>query len=610
MIKKFFLSFLGSMAAIWLSFLLLGLLAVLTLVAVVNGLNGDWKEMLAAKVDSNTVLTLNLSGEVTERGLNADIMNLVTDDFERGVNLSQTVSCIYRAAHDPRIKGLYITCNGATGGVASMQELSEAIKYFNSQSDKWVIAYADNYAQGEYFAVSGADEMWLNPVGAADIHGLSATTVFYTGLLEKLGIKMQVLRVGTFKSAVEPFMLKEPSEASRMQQQSYMNSIWNAVRNDIAANRGLDSGELDRLADEFTFSMPADSLKSLGVITGIGYRTDAESHIAGLMHEDNFGDVNKISVERYASTFDETDYSYLPGVNGGTKTIAVVYAVGDIVDEGSEGIVGNRMVDRITRLTNNCDDLAGLILRVNSPGGSAFASEQIWHALQEFKQKTGLPFYVSMGDVAASGGYYISCGADVIYADSTTITGSIGIFGMIPDIKGLLNNHLGITTSTVNTNRNGNFPSLTSPMTPEQTRKMQAYIERGYDLFTRRCAEGRHMSQDSIKAIAEGRVWSGAQAMEIGLVDRAGSLRAAIAGLAADFNLTGYKVKCYPEVEADWLDLLMAMRADDEEADLDVRMHAADAARLTGEARGLIKKVNELREAPKVQCRMEDIVIF
>lgn len=603
MIKKFFLSFLGSMAAIWLSFLLMGLLAVLALVAVINGLNGDWKEMLAARVENNTVLTLKLSGEVTERGVNADILNFVTDDFDPGVNLSRTVNCIYRAAHDQRIRGLYITCNGAVGGVSSMQELNEAIKYFKSQPDKWVIAYADNYAQGEYLATSGAGEMWLNPVGSADIHGLSATTVFYTGLLEKLGIKMQVLRVGTFKSAVEPFMLKEPSEASRMQQKSYMTSIWNSVRNEIAANRALDSAELDRLADEFTFSMPADSLLSLEVVSKTGYRTDVENYIAELMHEENFGEVNKITIDAYATTFDETDYSYLPDVNGGSKTIAVVYAVGEIVDDGSEGIVGNKMVDRITRLTNDCDDLAGLILRVNSPGGSAFASEQIWHALQEFKQKTGLPFYVSMGDVAASGGYYISCGADVIYADSTTITGSIGIFGMIPDIQGLLNNHLGITTSTVSTNRNGNFPSLTSPMTPEQTRKMQAYVERGYDLFTKRCAEGRHMSQDSIKAIAEGRVWSGGQAMEIGLVDRAGSLRAAIAGMAADFNLSGYKVKCYPEEEMDWLDLLMAMKVD-EEAD------EASMARTADDARALLKKVNELREAPKVQCRMEDIVIF
>ncbi len=278
----------------------------------------------------------------------------------------------------------------------------------------------------------------------------------------------------------------------------------------------------------------------------------------------------------------------------------MLYAEGEISDAGTKGIIGNDMVEEIMKLTDNADDLAGLILRVNSPGGSAFASEQIWEALEQFKKKTGLPLYVSMGDVAASGGYYISCGADVIYAQPTTITGSIGIFGMIPEIHGLLEKHLGVTTSTVKTNANGNFPSLLNPMTGEQTAKMQAYIERGYDLFTKRCADGRHTSQDSIKAIAEGRVWSGTQALENGLVDRMGTLRTAIYGMASDLDLKSYRVKEYPEVTSKWWEALMTLE------DIDMKLPAQSAGL---ESAKVIRHIEAIKDAPRVQCRMETVVI-
>lgn len=601
MIKKFFLSFLGSMAAIWLSVLLLGVLIVLTVMAFFKGFHDGWKEMFAAEVKNGTVLVVDLKGEINERKSSPDLMGVLSGELNSGVNLNETIDCIYRAAHDSRVKGIYVTCNGATGGVASLQEIGEALKYFKEQN-KWVIAYSDSYMQGEYFAASGAGEVWLNPAGAVDIHGLTATTVFYTGLMEKLGVKMQVLRVGTFKSAVEPFTLKAMSPASRLQQESYMGSIWQSMREVMSANRGITTDSLNYIADEFAFSWTADSIQSARLVTNTGYRHEVEQHIASLVGEDEFSDVHTLSVKQYATSFNAEDFSYLPGVGSPQKTIAVLYAVGEIVDKGDEGISGEKTVKEIMKLAEKGDELAGLILRVNSPGGSAFASEQIWEALEHFKQKTGLPVYASMSDVAASGGYYISCGADVIYAQPTTITGSIGIFGMIPDIKGLLNNHLGITTESVNTNRNSNFPSLVSPMTAEQTRKMQAYIERGYDLFTRRCADGRHMSQDSIKLIAEGRVWSGAQAKEIGLVDRMGSLRDAIGGMASDLNLEGYKVKSYPEVDNDFWDFLTLL----EEMDATIGDEASIAN--VKDAR-ILRKIREFQDAPRVQCRMEDIVI-
>ncbi|MCM1309740.1 MAG: signal peptide peptidase SppA [Bacteroides sp.] len=597
-LKKFWLSFLGSMAAIWFTFLLLLVLIVAGVVASVSSLGTGMKSMAAVEVTKGSVIYLDLTGPVNERKVTPSISEALQGGFDEGINLSETVDAIYRAAHDQRICGIYIEGNGVSGGVASLQDIREALDYFKSQPDKWIVAYSDTYAQADYYISSVANEIWLNPIGAVDLHGLSGTTLFYTGLLDKLGIKMQILRVGTFKSAVEPYFLKEMSPASRMQQESYMEALWSSMRKNIAESLDVDPEKVDKWANDFTFTMSADSIKALGLVTELGYRHEAESQVAKLAKKDKFDDVNRVTVSEYYATIDSDDYSYLPDVKtpkNSDKTIAVLYAVGEIVDEGKDGIVGDDMVEEIMKLADDSDDLAGLILRVNSPGGSAFASEQIWEALQQFKTKTDLPFYVSMGDVAASGGYYISCGADVIYAQPTTITGSIGIFGMIPEIKGLLNNHLGITTSTVMTNKNGNFPSLLEPMTPEQHAKMQAYIERGYDLFTRRCAQGRHTTQDSIKAIAEGRVWAGTQALHNGLVDRMGTLRTAIYGMASDLGLDAYHVKAYPETTSKWWEALLSM----DELEMDADLTQLD----------YFKHLKEIQKAPTVHCRMETVII-
>lgn len=603
MLKKFFLSFLGSMAAIWLTFLLLFILVIAGIAASIASVGTGMKSIATAEVKKGSVIVLDLSGEINERKVSPSLTDAIQGDFAEGLNLSETVSAIYRAAHDQRISGIYVDCDGAEGGVASLQDIQEALDYFKSQPDKWVMAYGDNYGQGDYYMVSGANEIWLNPIGAVDIHGLSGTTLFYTGLLEKLGVKMQILRVGTFKSAVEPYFLKEMSPASRLQQESYMGALWTSIKENIAKNRNVTAEQVNKWADDFTFTMPADSLLNMGIVTNLGYRHEAEAQVAQLAGKDKYKDVNTLTISEYAAAFDSGDYSYLPDVASpkkSDKTIAVLYAVGEISDAGKDGIIGDEMVEEINKIADDADNLAGLILRVNSPGGSAFASEQIWEALQQFKKKTDLPFYVSMGDVAASGGYYISCGADVIYAQPTTITGSIGIFGMIPEIHGLLENHLGITTSTVKTNANGNFPSLLNPMTPEQAQKMQAYIERGYDLFTKRCAEGRHTTQDSIKAIAEGRVWAGSQALENGLVDRMGTLRTAIYGMASDLDLKSYRVKEYPATESKWWEALMTLD------DLEMELPAQSAEIETSKA---LKHLREIQDAPRVQCRMETVVI-
>lgn len=541
-----------------------------------------------------------MSGEICEIKGTPSVSDVMSGNVTDRRSLGQITAAIYRAAHDSRIEGIYVECNGAVAGIASFQAIDEALRYFASRPDKWIVSYADSYTQGNYYAVSGSTELWLNPLGAVDVHGLSATTMFYTGLLDKLGVKMQVLRVGTFKSAVEPYILKDMSPASRMQQEVYMNSIWNAVKDRIAENRKVTPAQVDGWADDLLFTMSADSAKALGAVSAIGYRHQAEKHIAEMVDKEKFADVKTISINDYISAVDLTDYSYLPEVataRHDSNVIAVLYAEGEISDNGKSGIIGNDMVSEIENLIEDSDRLAGLILRVNSPGGSAFASEQIWEALERFKSETGLPFYVSMGDVAASGGYYISCGADKIFAQSATITGSIGIFGMIPEINGLLTDKLGVNTATVQTNKNGNFPSIITPMTESQRNKMQSYIERGYDTFTKRCAEGRHMSQDSIKMIAEGRVWDGALAQSIGLVDSIGSLHSAILAMAADLGIDKYSVESYPRNQEKWWMELLEM---DE---------LVNATGMDRETLRLMQRVSWLRQAPRVQCRMEDIVI-
>ncbi len=600
MIKRFFLAFLGSMAAIWMSVLLGIFLLIAGIVAAIGSIDSTGE--IKSDVKSGSVLILDLSGEIVERKNPTKIADAIYGKLTEAQTLNDITAAIYRAAHDSRIKGIYVDCSGAMAGIASLQAIEEAIGYFKSRPDKWVMAYADTYTQGDYYTVSGANEIWLNPIGAVDIHGLSATTLFYTGLLDKMGVKMQVLRVGTFKSAVEPYILKDMSPASRMQQEVYMNSIWDSIKDRIAENRGKTPETVDRWADELVMTSPTDSLLADGIVTTLGYRHQAERHVAELAGKDKYDDVNTVSVKDYVTAVDLSDYSYLPDVASSKKkdrkTIAVLYAAGEITDSGDSGITGDKMTEQILDLADNDDsDLAGLVLRVNSPGGSAFASEQIWEALEQFKERTGLPLYVSMGDVAASGGYYISCGADVIYAQPATLTGSIGIYGMIPEISGLVTDKLGVNTATVSTNSNGNFPSLLAPMTPAQKEKMQRYIERGYDLFTRRCAEGRHISQDSIKTIAEGRVWDGATAQQIGLVDRLGSLHTAITGMAADLGLKSYQVATYPKTDSKWWEELLEME------DL------AEVSGIDSETLELYRHLHQIKNAPRVQSRMETIVI-
>jgi protease-4 len=408
-----------------------------------------------------------------------------------------------------------------------------------------VIAYADSYTQTNYYIASVADKVYLNAVGIVAWDGLSAQKMYYTRLMEKLGIEMQIMKVGDFKSAVEPYFRTSMSEEDRMQVEQYVGGIWDEMKAEVSQSRSISVDQLNKYADECMSLQPQNKYTEYGLVDSLLYVQDMDSLL-----------------RIYAGT---PDYKLLSHTNmnyverdliEAENKVAVIYAEGAIVDEGTEGIVEGDMLKAIKKIHEN-DAVKAVVLRVNSPGGSADASEQIWHAIETLKAK-GLPVVVSMGDYAASGGYYISCGADYIYAEPTTLTGSIGIFGTIPNLSKLREN-IGLDMDEVNTNK---FSALTTNalakgMKPEEFALMQSMVERGYDLFTKRCADGRGVSQDNIKAVGEGRVWLGKDALNIGLVDELGNINAAIKKAAELASLDAYQLSYYPEKKDPLMELLM-----------------------------------------------------
>ncbi|MCM1356184.1 MAG: signal peptide peptidase SppA [Staphylococcus sp.] len=589
--KKFFISFLGTLAGIWFSLLL----AMVGLIIVISAAAASSIGSSTTDIKKHSVLHVDLSGSILDRQPKLDFMSVVNGEDKDVQILSDITGSIIAAASDDRIDGILISCQGSAAGVAQRAAIVTALRKFKKEAPgKWVYAYGDMYSQGDYYIASSADSIYINPIGQVDIHGLSATTLFFHQLLQKIGVEVQVVKVGTYKSAVEPFILDNMSEPSREQQQLYLGNIWQTIASTIAEGRKVSVDTVNAWADNFIFTAPTESYVDMKIADVLAYHHEFDEMIAGLTECEKAKDVRYVSTADYAKTADINKKG-----DGKGATIAVLYACGDITDESGNGIVATDLVPQILDLAEE-DDIDGLVMYVNSGGGSAFASEQIWEALEQYKSITGKPFYVSMGDYAASGGYYISCGADKIFAEPVTLTGSIGIFGMIPNAKRLMSEKLGINTGTVKTNANGNFPSLMEPMTPAQAAAMQSYVERGYDLFTKRCAEGRSMSQDSIKMIGEGRVWDGREALRLGLVDELGGLDAAIAAMAANLNVETYTVRTYPDVKQEWYAALI-------EAGNNIK--ASIVRDELGEMSTLYETIQRVKGMSTMQCRMDFVEV-
>lgn len=587
--KRFFQSFLGSMAAIWLSFLLLfvGLFVMIIAVSV----SSASKSGKIIEIKKGSILLVDLSKDISDRQVPVDILTELQYGTSETLALNNAVMAIDAAADDDRIDGIFIDAAGGSAGLAQSYELMNAINRFK-EKDKWVYAYSDNYTQGNYVISTVADSIFLNPVGAVDIHGLQSTSLYFKEMLDRLGIDVQVVKVGTYKSAVEPFLLNDMSEPARQQQEVYLGNIWKSLAGRMAKSRRLTVDRINRIADSIPAFRPADFLLKQKLVDKLVYRHEFEDMLKELTDHD---ELETISTDDYCAV---NNVEKIGG--GGDVKIGILYAVGDITEDGEDGIASSTLVPQILELAED-DEIDGLILRVNSGGGSAFASEQIWEALEQYKKLTKKPFYVSMGDVAASGGYYISCGADRIYAQPVTLTGSIGIFGMIPSAKTLFNEKLGINTATVSTNPSGQLPTLFEPMTPTMLASMQSYVNNGYELFTSRVASGRKISQDSVKVIGEGRVWDGAMAQKIGLVDKLGGLDVAIRDMATQLGATSYTLEEYPSLKLKWWQQLMSL-------DSEISEHMTRSS--LGEAYPLYRAVERIKRMSVLQCRMTEYIII
>ena len=495
----------------------------------------------------NSVFTLELKGTVQERYQPSPVDQFFEDQIST-YGLEDILNSIQKAKEDEQIKGIYLHTGALACSTASLQAIHRALADFK-QSGKFLIAYADMYTQGGYYLASVADKVIVNPVGSLSWHGLASETMFLKDFLAKIGVKMQIFRVGTYKSAVEPMTNTEMSPANREQTQAFLESTWKSIVDDVAASRNISVDSLNSLADKNMDLRPAEDYVHCGLADTLMYKDEVLSYLkslAGLTEED---DLHTLSLDEMTRVKSATPKSKTRDV------VAVYYAYGEI-DNGSsydEGINSEKVTKDLRDLRKD-KNVKAVVLRVNSPGGSAYGSEQIWREVNLLKAEK--PVVVSMGDYAASGGYYISCAANKIVAEPTTLTGSIGIFGMIPDASELLTNKLGLHFDGVKTHKMADMGSMSRPFNTEESALMQQMVNQGYALFTKRCAEGRNIPLEELCKIAEGRVWTGSTAKELGLVDELGGLDKALEIAIAKAGVDAYTVMNYPKKEG-FLESLM-----------------------------------------------------
>lgn len=546
MLKKFFLNTLSSFVGAWIALVLFGIVAVIVTVGVVARIGSS---DTTVGVKKHSILVVDLKGEIieSETPSSFDYTTFVNGNIEKPQTLNVIVEAIKEASDNKDIDAIYVKCGAVSASPATLNAIRSALSDFKKNGKK-IYSYADSYTLGTYYVASVSNKLYLNPYGEIAIQGLGSTTMFMKGLFDKLGIEFQVVKVGTFKSAVEPYISTQMSEPARAQLDTLFSTMWDYMKTGICNNRKeLSSVEIDSLVNNGLMFSSADAAVKAGFVDEAVYERTMDERLA------KFIDVEKKKLN-FVSVSDLVGQVPWTEAYTSKNRIAVLYATGEIVDGASTGINYQKLVPIITELAED-DNVKGLVLRVNSPGGSAFGSDQIGEALDYFQSK-GKPLAVSMGDYAASGGYWISCGANRIFADPLTITGSIGIFGLIPNAKGLIEK-LGINPQTVSTNPRANFPNMYAPMDEHQLSILQKYVNNGYDRFVKRVAKGRKMSESKVRQIAEGRVWNAMKAKEIGLVDELGSLNDAIEWTAKKAEISNnYDVAAYPIYEPSFWDFI------------------------------------------------------
>ena len=538
---KDFLKFtLATITGIIVSSVILFFLSILVLFSMASTAESE------TIVKKNSIMMLDLQGTLYERNPEDPLSLLFSNDYII-YGLDDILSSIKKAKENENIKGIYIQANYLNCGYSSLEEIGDALQDFK-ESGKFIVAYADTYTQGLYYLSSVADKVLLNPKGMIEWKGLAASPIFYKDLLDKIGVEMQIFKVGTYKSAVEPFIATEMSPANREQITVYLNSIWQQITKDVASSRHISVDELNAAADRMMLFQPAEESVKCGLADTLIYKNDVRNYLKRMAGIDTDDDMPVLGLEAMTNV-----KKNVPKDKSG-NIVAVYYASGEIIDyettsplaSGTEPMIVASEVIKDLRDLKDDDNVKAVVLRVNSPGGSAYGSEQIWYAVSELKKEK--PVIVSMGDYAASGGYYISCNADTIVAEPTTLTGSIGIFGMFPNVKGLTDK-IGLKFDVVKTNQYADFGALGRPMNDGEKSLMQMYVNQGYDLFLTRCSDGRDITKEELDKIAQGRVWTGNTAKELGLVDELGGLDKALdiainkAGIEGGYTVMSYPTK-------------------------------------------------------------------
>lgn len=547
------------------------------------------------EVKDNTVFVLNLSGTLEERATD-NFMGQLTGQVSENLGLDDILRSIDKAKKNDKIKGIYIKAGMfASDSPASSKAIRRKLEEFR-KSGKWIVAYADDYTQTTYYICSVADRVFLNPQGMLDWHGLAAQPMFYKDLLAKFGVKFQLAKVGKYKSMPEMMTADGMSEPNREQVTVYLNGIWNDMLDDVARSRKQSREILNGYASSYAAFNDQKQHITMSLINGLLYADEVKDELKKMLKLDADEEIPQVSL---------ADMINLPEKDSKGDEIAVYYAYGDIVSTNPGGLAGEACIASedvcrdLDKLAED-DDVKAVVLRVNSGGGSAYASEQIWHSMMKLKEKK--PVVVSMGGMAASGGYYISCPANYIYAEPTTLTGSIGIFGMFPDISGLLTDKLGIKFDEVKTNRNSGFGTPARPFNEEEMAMLENYVGRGYELFRKRVADGRKMKVEEVEAIAQGRVWLGQDGLKNKLVDALGGLDMAVAKAAELAKLKEHHTEAYPAKKT-WVEQLMEGMVTDDY--IDGKMKAA-----LGEYYTPFMTLKNINRQEAIQARMPYHIII
>lgn len=576
----------ATIVGIFLFGIIIGLFGIMSLVGMAAS------GQATKNVKENSVLVLKLQGDLQEQAQD-DVLGQITGNTFNSLGMDAISSAIKKAKANKDIKGIYLETGILGADVAQLQELRDQLVDFK-KSGKWIVAYSDNYTQGCYYLATAADKVYINPEGSINWHGIGSQPMFVKDLLAKFGVKMQVIKVGKYKSATEMFTEEKMSDANREQTQRYIQSLWDNMCKAVSKSRNISTAKLNDLADNGIFVANGKMLLAEKMVDGVKYADEMKAEVKKLLKLDADEKISQLSIADMATVKEEdTD---------GDDKIAVYYAYGDIVDtpaagslfSNSHAIVGNDVCKDLEELAND-DDVKAVVIRINSGGGSAYASEQMWHQIDLLKKKK--PVVISMGGMAASGGYYMSCNANYIFAEPTTLTGSIGIFGVIPNFSDLATNKLGLKFDEVKTNRNALFGSQARMMNEEEVTFLQGAITRGYHLFRQRVADGRKMSVDQVEQIAQGHVFTGEDALKIKLVDELGGLDKAVAKAAALAKTKSYYTQGYP-APLDFFDQLL-QESTDNGSYLDGKLKTS-----LGTLYEPMKMVNNITTMDRIQARM------